>query len=196
MGSRFTDATHSRGLTLIPFAKPRPPLGSRTVTRNGFKDCWLVPQITTNLSSMLRYCSYAAWETCHEVTHPKIASQQARLVVKFLRVSFPKIKVHLWWYKIVTPRMWVKIIEVTIYTTKCASLFLGNLLLRTSQLSVFVGEQSGMGDLLWSFSSSMWARTKHARKIYSDLWGQATILEAVSSNCPGPRRGLGRYNPC
>jgi len=43
---------------------------------------------------------------------------------------------------IVTPRVWLKRIEVTTYITKGAPFFSGSLLLRTLQLSVFTGEQS------------------------------------------------------
>ena len=39
--------------------------------------------------------SHTAWETSQKVTHPKITPQQARLTVEFLRVGFPKRKVHL-----------------------------------------------------------------------------------------------------
>jgi len=69
------------------------------LTNNGFKGRWLAPQITTSLFGMLPPCSHAAWKTSQEVTHPKITPQQACLTVEFLRVSFPKRKVHLWWYK-------------------------------------------------------------------------------------------------
>jgi len=75
------------------------PLSIAGLTNNGFKDHRLAPQITTSLSGMLRPHSHAAWEIFEEFTHPKIAPQQARLIVEFLRVGFPKRKVHLWWYK-------------------------------------------------------------------------------------------------
>jgi len=42
----------------------------------------------------------------------------------------------------VTPRVWLKRIEVTTYITKGAPFFSGNPLLRTPQLSVLAGEQS------------------------------------------------------
>ena len=35
-----------------------------------------------------------------------------------------------------------------------------------------------MGDLLRSFSKSMWVTTKHTEKSYVGLWGQPLILEA------------------
>jgi len=50
-----------------------------------------------------------------------------------------------------------------------------------------------MGDLLGSFSGSVWARTKHAGKTCGDLWGQSTILEAViGKTCD--REGSGHYS--
>jgi len=66
------------------------------LTNNDSKDRRLTSQITTGPSGMLRPRSHAAWETFQEVTHPKIAPQQARLTMEFLRVGFPKRKVHLW----------------------------------------------------------------------------------------------------
>ena len=75
------------------------PLSVAGLTNNGFKDRWLAPQIITSLSGVFRPRSHAAQETSHEVTHPKISPQQARLTVEFLRAGFPKRKVYLWWYK-------------------------------------------------------------------------------------------------
>jgi len=95
MGSLSTGAAYDRGSTLIPSVMLR-LLSVEGFTNNGFKDRRLAPQITTNLSNVLRPHSHAAWETSQEVTHPKIAPQQARLTVEFLRVGFPKRKVHLW----------------------------------------------------------------------------------------------------
>jgi len=59
---------------------------------NGFKDRWLAPQIITSLSSVLRPHLHATWETFQQVIHHKIAPQQARLIVEFLRVGFLKKK--------------------------------------------------------------------------------------------------------
>ena len=95
MGSPSTGAAHGHGLTLIPSVTPR-PLSIAGLTNNSFKDRRLTPQITTSLSGVLRPRSHVAWETFQEVTHPKITPQQARLTVEFLRVGFPKRKVHLW----------------------------------------------------------------------------------------------------
>jgi len=50
-----------------------------------------------------------------------------------------------------------------------------------------------MGDLLRNFPGSVRARTKHAEKACSDLWGQLTILETVLDNYPQPKKGSGRY---
>jgi len=82
----------SRGSALIPPVTPRPHRGPRTITRNHFKDRRLTPQITTSLSRVLRPRSRSSWETSQEVTNLKIAPQQARLTVEFLRVGFPKRK--------------------------------------------------------------------------------------------------------
>ena len=95
MGSPSTGAAHGRGLALIPSVMPR-LLSVAGLTNNGFKDRRLAPQISTSLSGVLRPYSHTARETSQEVTYPKIASQQARLTVEFLRVDFPKKKVHLW----------------------------------------------------------------------------------------------------
>ena len=94
MGSLSTGTAHGRGSTLIPSVTPR-PLSVAGLTNNGFKDRRLGPQITTSLSGVLRPRSHATWETSQEVTHPKIAPQQVRLTVEFLRVNFPERKVHL-----------------------------------------------------------------------------------------------------
>jgi len=78
---------------------PRLPLESWIVTRNCFKDHQLAPQTTTSLSGVLCPRSHVSWKASLEVTHHKISSQQARLIVEFLRVDLPKRKVLLWWYK-------------------------------------------------------------------------------------------------
>ena len=46
-----------------------------------------------------------------------------------------------------------------------------------------------MGDLLGSFSKSVWVRTKHAKKSHVGLWGQLLILKIVKANCQGLRKG-------
>ena len=84
IGSPSTGTAHGRGSGLIPFVMPR-CLAVTGLTDNGFNDRRLPPEITT----------HAAWKTSQEVTHPKIAPQQARLTVEFLRVGFLKRKVHL-----------------------------------------------------------------------------------------------------
>ena len=72
------------------------PLSITGLTNNDFRDRRLAPQITTSLSGVFRPRSHAAWKTSQEITHPKIAAQQARLTVQFLKVGFPKQKVYLW----------------------------------------------------------------------------------------------------
>ena len=66
-----------------------------SLTNNSFKDRRLASQITTSLSGMLRPRSHSAQETFQKVIHRKIAPQQTHLTVKFLRVDFPKRKVHI-----------------------------------------------------------------------------------------------------
>jgi len=95
MGSPSTGAAHGRSSALIPSAIPR-PLTVPGLTNNGFKDRRLALQIITILSNVLHPRSRAARKTVQEVTHPKIAPQQARLTVDFLKVDFPKRKAHLW----------------------------------------------------------------------------------------------------
>ena len=72
------------------------PFSVAGLTNNGLNDRRLTPQITTSLSGVLRPRSHVVWKTSQEVTHPKIAPQQARLIVEFLRVGFPKKKLHIW----------------------------------------------------------------------------------------------------
>ena len=98
MGSPFTGAANGCGSALIPFVMPR-PFSVAGITNNGFKDRRLAPQITTSLFGVLRPRSHAACKTSQEVTHPKIAPQQVRLTMEFLRVGFLKRNVHLWWYE-------------------------------------------------------------------------------------------------
>ena len=68
------------------------PLSFAGLTNNGFKNRRLALQIIRSLSGVFRPHSHTAQETSQEVTHPKIAPQQARLTVEFLRVGFPKQK--------------------------------------------------------------------------------------------------------
>jgi len=97
------------------------------------------------------------------------------------------------WCWAVTPRVWLKGIEVTTYIAKGAPFFSGSPLLRTPQLVCLIRSNLGMGDLLGSFSGSVWVRMKHARKTCGDLWGQSTILKAILGNCPRLERGSGHY---
>jgi len=95
MGSPSTGADHGRESALIPSVMPR-LLTVAGLTNNGFKDRRLTPQITTSLSGVLRPRSHAARETSQEVTHPKIAPQQARLTFGVLkRGLFEKKGAHL-----------------------------------------------------------------------------------------------------
>ena len=50
---------------------------------------------------VLRYTTSRedAEEISQDVTYHKIFQQQARLIVEFLWVGYPKRKVHIWWYK-------------------------------------------------------------------------------------------------
>ena len=50
-----------------------------------------------------------------------------------------------------------------------------------------------MGDLLESFPGGVLARMKHVEKAHDDLWGQSTIVEAVSRNCLRPKEGSEHY---
>ena len=72
--------SHSRRISLIPFVTPLPN-GPLMPTH---RDCRLAPQTNTSLSSSLWRHSCTPKKTFQEVTHPKIAPHQARLIVEFL----------------------------------------------------------------------------------------------------------------
>ena len=66
------------------------PLLVAGLTNNDFKDRRLALQIITSLFGVLHPRSHAVRETSQGATHLKIAPQQARLTMEFLRVGFPK----------------------------------------------------------------------------------------------------------
>ena len=85
--ARCTEHTisHGRRVALIPFVTPRP--NGPPVTTHA--DCRLAPQTNTSLSSAHWPHSCAPGKTSQEVTHPKIAPNQARLTVEFLANELP-----------------------------------------------------------------------------------------------------------
>jgi len=91
--------THGRESALIPSLTPLPYPWLQTVPMNGFKDRWLVPQITM---SFFPHASSPL--TCHlrnfQRGHPSLDYSRASMLnYGVLKNGPPKKKEHLWWYE-------------------------------------------------------------------------------------------------